>query len=134
MVNVVCDTSFLIHLATKEVVNIDSLGVEIGQLSFLVPNVVKDELIKLQQNPTKKQDIDHTLNFIKKFQTLEINGTFADKEILDYISNNSSIVATMDKELKNRVKSRGRSVISFSNNRVILESKKNLTSSIIFLS
>ncbi len=122
LVDVICDTSFLIHFATKKIVNIDSLDVEIGQLSFLVPNVVRNELIKLQQNPTKKQDIDHTLNFIKKFQTLEINGTFADKEILDYISNSNSIVATMDKELKSQIKSKGRSVMSVNNNRIILES------------
>lgn len=122
MVNVICDTSFLIHLATKRIINYDNLDVEIGQLSFLIPNVVKNELIELEKNPLKKQDIVRTLDFIKKFKTIEINGTFADKEILDYVSKNHVIVATMDKELKNLIKAKGRSILSFSNNRIVLES------------
>lgn len=122
MVNVICDTSFLIHLATKRIINYDNLDVEIGQLSLLIPNVVKNELIELEKNPFKKQDIVRTLDFIKKFKTIEINGTFADKEILDYVSKNHVIVATMDKELKNLIKAKGRSILSFSNNRIVLES------------
>ena len=38
---------------------------EIGSISFIVPEVVKNELIKLQQIPEKTQQITTTLNFIK---------------------------------------------------------------------
>ena len=54
MVEVLCDTNFLIHLATKRIKNIDNLDMEIGSISFVVPEVVKNELIKLQANSRKK--------------------------------------------------------------------------------
>ena len=122
MVEVICDTSFLIHLATNRIKNLDSLDVEIGQISFVIPQVVKNELFKLEKNPEKKQDIQSTLNFIKKFKIVPILGSFADKELLDYVLKNRVIVATMDKELKKQIKNNGSSIMSFSNNKIVLES------------
>lgn len=122
MVEVICDTSFLIHLATKRIKNIDKIDVEIGSISFVVPKVVKNELSKLEKIPEKKQDITATLNFIKSFKTIPISGNFADKELLDYAKNHRSIIGTMDKELKKQIKQVGCSVISFSNDKIILES------------
>ena len=122
MAEVICDTSFLIHLATRRIKNIDNLDVEIGSISFVVPEVVKNELIKLQNNPEKKQDIDKTLNFIKKFKIIPIQGNFADKELLNYVKINRSIIGTMDKELKKQIKQVGSSILSFSQNKIVLES------------
>lgn len=122
MVKVICDTSFLIHLATKRIKNIDRLDVEIGQITFVVPQVVKNELSELAKKPDKKQDVELTQEYIKNFQIVPISGTFADKELLDYVSKNRIIVATMDKELKKQIKNNGSSIMSFSNNRIILES------------
>ena len=122
MVEVICDTNFLIHLATKRIKNIDSLDVEIGQIRFVVPEVVKNELSELEKNQGKKQEIQITLNFIKNFKTIPILGSFADKELLDYVSKNRVIVATMDKELKKQIKNNGSSIMSFSNDRIVLES------------
>lgn len=122
MVDVICDTSFLIHLATKRIKNIDSIEVEIGSLSFVVPEVVKNELARLQTNSEKKAEITATLNFIKNFRTIPISGNFADKGIIDYVRNNRSIVGTMDRELKKQIKKFGSSVISFSNDKMMLES------------
>ena len=122
MVEVICDTNFLIHLATRRIKNIDNLDVEIGQITFVVPQVVKNELSELAKNPEKNQDIQSTLNYIKNFKTIPILGTFADKELLDYVSNNQVIVATMDKELKKQIKNLGSSIMSFSNDRIVLES------------
>jgi len=121
LVEVICDTNFLIHLATRRIKNIDNLDVEIGQITFVVPQVVKNELSKLANNPEKKQDIQSTLNYIKNFKIIPLFGTFADKELLEYISNNKVIVATMDKELKKQIKQHGSSVMSFSNDKIILE-------------
>jgi rRNA-processing protein FCF1 len=92
------------------------------QISFVVPNVVKNELSKLIKNPEKTKDIESTLNYIKFFKTIPINGTFADKELLDYVTNNRIIVATMDKELKKQIKCLGSSIMSFSNDKIVLES------------
>jgi rRNA-processing protein FCF1 len=122
LVEVICDTNFLIHLATRRIKNIDNLDVEIGQITFTVPEVVKNELSKLAKNPEKIKDIESTLNYIKNFKIIPINGTFADKELLDYVLNNRVIVATMDKELKKQIKHLGSSIMSFSNNKIVLES------------
>ena len=122
MVEVICDTSFLIHLATRRIKNIDNLDVEIGQISFVVPKVVKNELSELAKKPEKKQDIQSTQNHIKFFKTIPILGSFADKELLDYVSKNRVIIATMDKELKKQIKQAGSSILSFSQDKIILES------------
>ena len=70
MVEVICDTSFLIHLATKRIKNIDNIDVEIGQVTFVVPQVVGNELSELIKNPQKNQTALTTRDFIKNFQKL----------------------------------------------------------------
>ena len=122
LVEVICDTNFLIHLATNRIKNLDNLDVEIGQITFVVPQVVRNELLELEKKPEKTQDIQSTLNYIKNFKTIQITGSFADKELINYASKNRVIVATMDKELKKQIKNNGSSIMSFSNDRIILES------------
>jgi len=122
LVDIICDTNFLIHLATRRIKNIDNLDVEIGQITFVVPQVVQNELSELLKNPTKNKDIQSTLNYIRKFKVIPISGTFADKELLEYVSKNRVIIATMDKELKKQIKQYGSSIMSFSGNRIVLES------------
>ncbi len=122
MVEVICDTNFLIHLATKRIKNIDNIDVEIGPIIYVVPKVVEDELFNLKNDIKKKQDILDTLNFIKKFKTIPIHGKFADKELINFVKNNGGIIGTMDKELKKEIKNNGGSIISFSSDRMILES------------
>jgi len=122
LVEVLCDTNFLIHLATKRIKNIDNLDMEIGSISFVIPEVVKNELIKLQQIPEKNQEVTMTLNFIKNFKIISINGTYADKELIDYVKNNRSIIGTMDKALKNKIKKLGSSILSIHNDKIVLES------------
>ena len=122
MVEVLCDTNFLIHLATKRIKNIDNLDIEIGSISFIVPQVVKNELIKLQEIPKKNQEVTITLNFIKKFKIISIDGIYADKELINYVKNNRSIIGTMDKVLKNKIKKLGSSILSIHNDKIVLES------------
>ncbi len=52
---------------------------------------------------------------------IEMDGDFADREILRHVKQNGGIVATMDRELKRGVKRSGGSVISMSRDRVVLE-------------
>ena len=122
MVEVLCDTNFLIHLATKRIKNIDNLDMEIGSISFIVPEVVKNELIRLQEIPEKNQEVTTTLNFIKKFTTIPINGNYADQELINYVKNNRSIIGTMDKGLKNKIKKLDSSILSIHNDKIVLES------------
>ncbi|MCY4491584.1 MAG: twitching motility protein PilT [Thaumarchaeota archaeon] len=120
MVDVICDTSFLIHLATTRVKNLDSLDVEIGHLEFVVPQVVRNELEALKEDPTKATIITATLNFIKNFKTIPIQGTFADPKLVDYVKTNRCMVATLDRKLKKQIKSNGGSVMSFSRDRIVI--------------
>ena len=95
---------------------------EIGSISFIVPEVVRNELIKLQEIPGKNQEITMTLNFVKKFKIISINGTYADQELINYVKNKRSIIGTMDKELKNKIKKLGSSILSIHNDKIVLES------------
>ena len=122
MVEVICDTSFLIHLATRKIKNIDSVNMEIGQIQFVVPSVVLNEMQNLSKTQKKKQDATTTLEFAQNLKTIEMSGKFADQAIIDHVRNHGGIIATLDKQLKNKIKSLNGSVISFSNDKIVLES------------
>ncbi|HSB50035.1 MAG TPA: hypothetical protein VD689_03970 [Nitrosopumilaceae archaeon] len=55
MVEVICDTSFLMILASEQIKNIASLETEIGNIEFVVPNMVIDELENLSQSTNNKK-------------------------------------------------------------------------------
>ena len=121
MADVISDTSFLIHLATNRIRNFSDLEVDIGKIEFIVPKIVKKELEHLAGDPDKKVISEQTLDFIKNFKTNDIDGSNADVAILDFIKQNRSIVATMDRELKNKIKQSGSSILSIHNDKIILE-------------
>ena len=83
---------------------------------------MKYKKINFKKNSEKKQNVQLTLKYIENFKIIPILGSFADKELLDYVLKNRVIVATMDKELKKQIKINGSSIMSFSNNKIILES------------
>ena len=122
MVEVICDTSFLIHLSTRKIKNIDSVNTEIGQIQFVVPSAVLNELRKLSKTQKKKQDAITTLELAQNLKTIEVPGKFADQAIIEHVRKHGGITATMDKELKNKIKKLGGSVMSFSNDKIVLES------------
>ena len=122
MVEILCDTSFLIHIATKRIKNISNLEIEIGQVQFLVPDVVIKELEKLSKQDEKHQEILATKNYIKNLKKISISGNFADQALINHIKQHGGIIATMDKELKKQIKISGGSIMSLSNNRIVLES------------
>jgi len=121
LVDIISDTSFLIHLATHRITNISDLETEIGNLSFVVPEIVKKELEHLAEDPDKNTAVIQTLDFIKDFKTNSITGKTADLGILDFVGKNGGIVATMDKELKSKIKEVGGSVLSIHNDKIVLE-------------
>ena len=121
MVEVISDTSFLIHLATHRITNISDLESEIGSLSFIVPEIVKKELEHLAEDPDKNTAATQTLEHIKNFKTNSITGKTADLGILDFVEKNGGMVATMDRELKTKIKQVGGSVLSIHNDKIVLE-------------
>ena len=122
LVDVICDTSFLIHLATKKIKNINEFETEIGQIQFVVPEVVKNELEKLAKNKNKKHEAISALNFINKLKTISISGNYADELLISYVKEHGGIIATLDKELKNKIKFLGGGIITLSNDRIVLVS------------
>jgi len=122
LVEVICDTSFLIHLSTRKIKNLDSVNTEIGQIQFVVPSVVLNELEKLSKTQDKKQDAITTLEFAQNLKTIEMSGKFADQAIIEHVRKRGGIIATIDNELKNKIKKLGGSVMSFSNDKIVLES------------
>ena len=122
MVEVICDTSFLIHLSTHKIKNLDSVNTEIGQIEFVVPSAVLNELKKLSKTQKKKQDAIITLEFARNLKTTEMSGKFADQAIIERVRKRGGIIATLDSELKNKIKSLGGSVMSLSNDKIVLES------------
>ena len=121
MVEVICDTSFLINLATHKIKNLNSVNTEIGQIQFVVPSIVLNELKKLSKTQKKKQDAVTTLEFARSLKTTEMSGKFADQAIIERVRKHGGITATMDKELKDKIKSLNGSVMSFSNDKIVLE-------------
>jgi len=122
LVEVICDTSFLIHLSTRKIKNLDSVNTEIGQIQFVVPSVVLNELEKLSKTQKKKQDAITTIEFAQNLKTIEMSGKFADQAIIEHVRKHGGITATIDKELKDKIKSLNGSVMSFSNDKIVLES------------
>ena len=122
LVDVICDTSFLIQLATKKIKNINSFETEIGQIQLVVPQVVKNELERLSKDKKKKHEIISNLNLINKLKQIPISGNYADESLISYVKEHGGIIATMDKELKTKIKSIGASIITLSNDRIVLDS------------
>ena len=124
MVEVICDTSFLIHLANHRIKNLATLDTDIGNIQFLVPDIVITELNKLAKQEEKTKEASAALQYIKNFKKITMGGTFADDSILSYVKNNGGIIATIDKNLKYEIKNNGGSIISIANNRIVLEASK----------
>jgi len=57
LVEVVCDTSFLMILASKNIKNISNLDTEIGTIEFTVPDIVITELERLSQDKNLKKKL-----------------------------------------------------------------------------
>ncbi len=124
LADVICDTSFLMHMATTRVRNIDSLGDEIGEVSFVVPRVVLVELDRiLRRGDARSDDARRTVEFARGLRTVQMGAgaATADDAILSHASARGGIVATMDRGLKRRLRERGCSIMSFSNDRIVLE-------------
>lgn len=125
MVEVICDTSFLIHLANHRIKNLTTLDTDIGFIQFFVPDIVISELNKLVKQEEKSKEATTTLQYIKNFKKIKIGGSFADDSIVSYVRNNGGVIATIDKDLKYKIKISGGSVISVANNRIVLEANRS---------
>ena len=53
---------------------------------------------------------------------LDVKVVGSDQELINYVKNNRSIIGTMDKGLKNKIKKLGSSILSIHNDKIVLES------------
>ena len=125
MVKVICDTSFLMILASTNVKNISNLDTEIGTIEFMVPDMVVDELEKISKSTNlKKTFASNAIRIIKNFEKIKISGSSVDNAIVSYIKNHKGIVATVDIDLKKRIRNFGGSILSLANDKIVLEPSK----------
>ncbi len=121
--NILCDTSFLMVLVTKPVKLLDNIVMEYGKINFLIPDVVIDELVNLVNNPTYKtsQNAKTVLEVTKRFEIINTKKlNYADDSIVDYALNYKCAVATMDKNLIQRLISSKVMVFSLRNNKLLI--------------
>jgi uncharacterized protein len=122
--DVLCDTSFLMALVSVPVKRLEKVEVDLGKLFFLVPDIVIGELKRLEtRTGPKRSRIAKTAMEIStsKFRIIELpEHKQVDEAILEYTKTSKCAVATLDKNLKNKILNANTPVITLSNNRLIV--------------
>lgn len=123
--NVLCDTSFLMVLVSTPLKRIEKIEIELGKLFFLIPDVVTQELKKLEARTGPKRSlIARTAMEItnSKFRIVDLpKNRRVDDAILEFAKASKCAVATLDKNLKIQLRKHNILVITLSNNRMIIE-------------
>ena len=118
--DVICDTSFLIILVSTPIKRIDQVEVQYGKLNFLVPDLVIEELKRLEKKSgPKKAMLAKTAITIStsKANIVEISRSHhTDDAIIEYALNHKCAVATIDGNLRRRL---------LENNIIVLTLSKN---------
>jgi len=123
-----CDTSFIIALVSNPVKCVDKIESEVGNLEFIVPTFVLDELlsIKRKSGPKKSMIADTAMRISKmKFEIKDIGKSKnVDNDILEYVSKNRKFaVATLDNKLLNRLIMADVITITLSKNKMIIANR-----------
>lgn len=122
--DVLCDTSFLMALVSVPVKRLEKVEVELGKLFFLVPDIVIGELKRLETRtgPKRSRIAKTALEILtSKFRIIELpEHKQVDEAILEYTKTSKCVVATLDKNLKNKILKADTPVITLSNNRLIV--------------
>lgn len=128
LLEIICDTSFLIALVSNPIKCFDKIENEIGKLRFIVPTFVLDELdsIERKSGPKKSMFAKTAIHISKlKFEIKDIGKSKnVDNEILNYVTKNRKLgVATLDGKLLNRLKMADVTTITLSKNKMIIENR-----------
>lgn len=116
---VICDTSFLMHLADGRIRNLDDPDVVF--LEFVVPDVTLRELERLAAHPFKGRLASRALAMAGTMKRLHMPGDYADTSILERVRARGGTVATVDRRLKRMVKSAGGHVVSIHDDTILAE-------------
>jgi rRNA-processing protein FCF1 len=104
---IVCDTSFMMVLGSTPLQNIGGIESALGRLQFVIPNIVAEELKHLERysGPKRSRMARAALSLIgAKFNLIDLPlSKYADESIINYSGCHNCAVATLDRELKNRL-------------------------------
>lgn len=119
---VLCDTSFLMVLVAKPIKNIERVEHELGHLEFIVPDVVIDELKRLEGKAgPKRATLAKTALALagSKFKTVKVpRAVHVDDSIVEYSAKEKCAVATIDTNLRRRLITNEVLVITLSRDRL----------------
>jgi rRNA-processing protein FCF1 len=110
-------------LVTKPVKLLDNIEMQYGKINFLISDLVIEELKNLVNNSSYKSSISAktVLQITKKFEIITTKKmSYTDDSILDYAINYKCAVATMDKNLIQRLISSKVLVFSLRNNKLLI--------------
>lgn len=128
IMDVICDTSFLIALVSNPIKCLDKVESEIGKLRFKVPSFVLDELnsVERKSGPKKSMIANTAIRISKlKFEIMDIGKSKnVDIDILNYVTRNRKFaVATLDGILLNRLRTADVTTITLSKNKMIIANR-----------
>jgi rRNA-processing protein FCF1 len=118
--DVICDTSFLIVLVSAPIKRIEQVEGQYGKLNFLIPDLVIEELKRLEQKSgPKKAMLAKTAITISTSKGNIVKVTrshHTDDSILEYASDHNCAVATIDGNLRRRLLENNILVLTLSKN------------------
>lgn len=122
--DVICDTSFLMVIASSQIKCIDIMETLLGKLYFLVPSTVISELKHLENIAGDKRAKIARAAIelaISKFKVVEVvKSLYADDAIVEYAVKHECAAATIDKNLRNRLIANKILVLTLSRNKMII--------------
>jgi rRNA-processing protein FCF1 len=108
--------------------NIESIESYLGSMHFRVPNLVADELRQLERHcgPKRSRMAKAALSLIgSKFKLISLPPSkYADEAIIKYSSCHNCAVATIDRELKNRLVKNNVLVITLRDNKLTISNRR----------
>jgi rRNA-processing protein FCF1 len=126
--HVLCDTSFLMVLVSKPIKQVARIESELGRLEFLVPDVVVEELERLEQKAgPKRSTLAKTALELTKVKFKQVNAGRAahvDDSIVEYALRHKCAVATIDTNLRRRLIANGILVLTLSSDRFVVANPK----------
>jgi rRNA-processing protein FCF1 len=122
--DVICDTSFLMVIASSQIKCIDIMETLLGKFYFLVPSTVISELKHLEKIAGDKRAKIARAAIelaISKFKVVEVvKSLYADDAIVEYAVKHECAAATIDKNLRNRLIANKILVLTLSRNKLII--------------
>lgn len=115
MEKIVLDTNFILSCVKQKIYLFEQLRETFGIYDLIVPEQIFDELKKISKDKESKiknrESTKVALQLLKKYKFIDLGTKDVDAGILRYIKDKEKIyVATLDKELKKKIKQKNSSV------------------------